>query len=243
MSAVSTDDLLDLGADEVAELLTLTDAELAVVSTESVTPLPTLAAEPEQSLLDASAQGLLARGLLADDAGTLRVHPALSALLAARRQAGGYLLAEQQVATASQTVALYLHAEDRCLLEEVTPDGLHRFAAIASSSAVEDLAGWAAGEARDAELADESTTVSSLVELPLEDFERRAEELVGWAERVTVVGAVRPQRDDRRLTVYAAPHELVVAMPVPGTGLRIVRVNVTTLAGLLASMLLDREDA
>lgn len=61
MSAVSTDDLLDLGADEVAELLTLTDAELAVVSTESVTPLPTLAAEPDQSLLDASTQGLLAR--------------------------------------------------------------------------------------------------------------------------------------------------------------------------------------
>lgn len=243
MSAVSTDDLLDLGATEVAELVTLTDGELALVSADSVTPLPTLAGEPDESLLESSTQGLLARGLLADDAGTLRVHPALSALLDARRHAGGYLIAEQQVATASQTIALYLHAKDRCLLEEVTPDGLHRFASLPTPDAVQDLAAWAAGEAREAVLADGAATVASVVEMSLEEFERRADEVVGWAERVTVVGAVRPRRDDRRLSVYSAPHDLVVAMPVPGTGLRIVRVDLTTLAGLLASMLLDREDS
>lgn len=230
------------------ELITLTDAELAVLAPGStIAPTPWLKGvfDRPTALKDARS-GLVARGVAREDAyqpGRLRIHPTVAALLAARRSPEAVLVAQQQTRTESLFLVLHLQAADRCLVESVSGHGLHRFAATSSTQAVSEAATWAAGEARGAALADAMQTRESLLDLSLAEFSRRATELVGDAERVTVLDAVSGTgagRRERRITTYASGRDLRVALPLPGGGLRLVRSDLTFLASLLASMFVDR---
>ena len=233
-------EILDEGAPGVAELVTLTDADLLALDgpdERGVAPLLWLGdfdVEHRRFAAEVAGRQLRARGLQTVIAS--EPSPAarrLAAVLDLRRTAGAFLIGEQEAAGNRHSLVTYLHRGDRAIVEETSHDGLHRFISTSAATALEGTVEWMGPvEGNDGAPRDYS----------VEEFTAQGPEILAATHRVSVLVGLRNRgghKDERRTTIYTLPDRTVAVLPAGPQVLRMVEVSRRTLGGLVRSLTAD----
>lgn len=204
------------------DILRLSDEEIVAIEgadAPRVAPLLSLVGEPPETMAAAPQNGahsLADRGLarIGSEATVDDVDAKVRTVLRMRRSWQALLLVDQLTAVSKTFTAAYLRADGRTMVEDVKQDGSHRFLAMTTQAAYDNLVQMLTP------LPDASDEQGWPTAYAVSEWERHAATAFADAKIASIVVGLRnhllegqDKVDQRRLTVYAFEDRTEVALP------------------------------